>query len=176
MGWRQFTIPLRRHQSQLGWNLRSSGAIPSPPKIAFGEVSDSKPVDENQTPPKPKSAVRGGDLQRTRVADSPLDKSVVQVVNLKHGTVNLFVRGSGLTRWKDPRTVCGRWQCGMPDAPARGAEFSRSSDTWSDINCVYGYCEACYGSCYPVDRCVESPGKVRKESESSSSSSSESES
>ena len=108
------------------------------------------------------------------MTDSPLDRSVIQVVNKVKGTVHLFVQRSELFRWKDPKTVCGRWQCGSPDAPAKGAEFSSAFDSWSDKNSVYGFCEACYGDCYPRDRCLQSPAKAKGvsgdvESDSSSS-------
>ena len=166
---------------QQGWRLCSSGSIPAPPRVPFGQVSDEKPVDENATPPKPKSAVRGGDLQRTRVADSPLDKTVVQVVNKKIGCVHLFVQRGELCLplvQKDPRTLCGRWKCGTPDTPLSGAEFSSAFESWSDDNTSFGFCERCYGDCYPRDRCLESPlkSKGKQESDDSSSSSSESES
>ena len=129
--------------------------------MPFGEVSEEKPVDENLTPPKPASSVRGGDHQRTRVTDSPLDRSVIQVVNKTIGTVHLYIQGKEFFRWKDPATVCGRWKCGSPEAPIKGAEFSSAFDSWSDKNCVYGFCTACYGDCYPRDRCQESPAKAK---------------
>ena len=88
--------------------------------MRFGEVSDVKPVDENLSPPKPTSAVRGGELQRTRVDDSPVDSSVIQFVNKTIGTVHLFIQRSELFGGRTLETICGRWQCGSPDAPGKG--------------------------------------------------------
>ena len=70
-----------------------------------------KPVDGSQSPPKPKLAVGGGGLQRTRVADSPPDSSVMQVVNKQVGVVFLFILMRDLLRRKDRKTVYDPWRC-----------------------------------------------------------------
>ena len=162
---------------QLGWSLSMSGSIPSPPLVPFVQSSVQKPVVASLTPPKPKSSTRGVDLQRTRVAESPLDSTVIQVVKGNVGCVHLYLHRRDLFRWKEPVTVCGRWKCGSPDAPAAGVEFSKCSSQWTDDNCCFAFCERCYGDCYPEERCllpVEAPKDNQPESESSSSSESES--
>ena len=137
---------------------------------ALWQVSATKPVDENTSPPKPK-------FQRRRVVDSPLDDSVIHVVNRSIGCVHLFLQRSKLFRFKDPKSVCSSWSCGTPDMPAKGAIFSTAFDTWKEENSAYGFCERCCGDCYPKDRCVATPVKSKgKDSSSDSSSSSESES
>ena len=95
-------------------------------------------------------------------------------MNKKAGIAHLFIQVGDCLRRKDLKTVCGRWQCGSPDAPARAAEFSSAFDSWSNENSVYGFCEARYGECWPVGRCQDSLNKTRSagsEDESQSSSS-----
>ena len=129
---------------------------------------------------KPISTQKGADLQLRRMSDSPLNDSVVQCLNTGVGTVHLFVNGA--FKWKEPKTLCGRWACGAPDRPVKTAMFSATSTEWTGRNCKYGFCEACYGDCYPAERCSPSPRKAKGsvpaadlESDSSSSSSSDSE-
>ena len=158
-----------------GWSLSMSGSIPSPPLVPFVQVSDQKPVELTSTPPEPKSSTRGVDLQKTRVAESPLDSTVIQVVKGSVGCVHLYLRT--LYGWKEPKTVCGTWKCSTPDAPAAGVEFSKFSSHWTGKNCCYAFCESCYGDCYPIGRCLAppvEPGGSQPTSDSSSSSESES--
>ena len=171
---------------QKGWSLCAEGSIPLQPVVPF--VSCSKPVASKADGPKataakPSSTQKGADLQLRRMADSPLNDSVVQCQILSLGHVHLHVRG--VFQWKSPKTCCGK-ECGSPAKPAKNCKFSDSSQEWTGDNCLFGFCVRCYGECYPVDRCMTTPKKGKQpsgkpktyltDSSASQSSSSESES
>ena len=162
-----------------GWSLMPEGTIPLNPVVGFKDVSRDQPA-EHPSPAKKVSTQRGGGLQLRRMADSPLDDSVVQCLHSKLGSIHLAVIGV-TPRGKEPKTVCGRWVCGTPDMPAETADFASISDKWTGVNSAFAFCERCYGDCYPVGRCLSTPKKTKGSPKasslaSSSSSSSEAES
>ena len=168
------------HQNfRAGWQVAEEGNVPSKPLVPLSFVGKSdRPVEAS--PPKAKSTQRGADLQMKRTWESPLDSSVIQVLNVPVGLVHLFPVSSGLVRVKQPKTFCGRWSPGSPDSPSGDAEFAPNSAKWTGDNSFFGFCERCYGASYPLGRAVMKPGKVSQarssasEGDSSSSSSSES--
>ena len=132
---------------------------------------------------KPSASQRGAGLQLQRLADSPLDDSVIQCKSktLQSCSVHLFVCGD----FKRLRTCCGT-DVGSPLTPTKDCEFASSSSKWTGDNCLFGFCERCYGDCYPKSYCAPSPMKGKRVSQAprtklasssgSSSSSSESDS
>ena len=164
---------------QNGWSLMEEGSVPLAPVVPFvanPQVMLEEKDGDWSLADRPKSTQKGADLQSRRLADSPLDGSVVQVLNTQVGVVHLFV-GTKFA-WKDPRSICGRWQCGSPDRPGKNSKFAAGSAEWKADNCMFGFCEACYGDCYPAERCSPSPvkpkSKKKPQSRASSSSSSSS--
>ena len=161
---------------QQGWSLSEEGSIPLAPVVPFRPADPPSEVSEGFTlVEKPKFTQKGGELQYRRLTDSPLNKDVVQYLNTHLGTVHLFIPGK--FTWKDPKTVCGRWACGSPDRPVSSACFAATSAEWTAKSCEFGFCERCYGDCYPVERCLPSPKKsklAKKDSKAASSSSSSS--
>ena len=159
---------------QSGWTISETGSIPQAPLVSFNTAHSTAPLGCDVSPPKKaKLDQKGAGLQLQRMRDSPLNESIVQVLNQLTGGVHLFAHKSN---WKNPSTVCGRWPCGSIKNPANGAEFGQTSETWTALNSFNSFCELCYGDAYPVDRCLPTPLRLKKgfqESESSASSESE---
>ena len=162
---------------QQGWSLSKEGAIPLRPVVSFESCKEPAPVEEKTEWAFAEASVtqRGAALQLQRMSDSPLNETVIQVLNTGSGLVHLFMTGK--FKWKDPKSLCGRWACGSPDRPMKAASFAASSSEWTGSTCLYGFCESCYGDCYPVERCLPSPKKAKSaesgnQSDSSTSSSS----
>ena len=149
--------------------LFETGSIPMAPNMPFGPLHDKSSLGVS-LPPKTTVDQKGAALQLQRMRDSPLDDSIVQVLDQLRGLVHLFAHQSN---WKNPTTLCNKWPCGSPKRPNNGVEFSRSSDEWNALNCFHMFCEHCYGESYPVDRCKR---KKSTHAVSSSSSSSDDES
>ena len=163
---------------QEGWTLSAEGVIPLIPVVPFQAQKTCEPDEQGWTVvEKPTFTQRGADLQLRRMRDSPLNDTVVQCLNSKVGVVHLFLTSC---QWTDPKTVCGRWSCGSPARPVASASFAADSEEWTAESCKFGFCERCYGDCYPVGRCSPSPkkstGKKKAKELASSASSSSSES
>ena len=88
-----------------------------------------------------------------RARRTPLNDTVVQVLNTHFGTVHLFPVSTLLgTNVKTPKTFCGGWAPGTLENPNKDATFASSSEKWTGMNCVFGFCERCYGASYPKGR------------------------
>ena len=146
---------------QSGWSVCEEGSIPLAPVFPFASVSAAPEKAVGSTArAKASASQRGASLQLQRMADSPLGDSVVQCMNTTLGSVHLFVCGD----FKKPRTLCGK-DFGSRLTPAKNCEFASSSSKWTGDNCFFGFCERCYGDCYPKDRCVPTPKKGKKASQ-----------
>lgn len=166
------------HQNfRAGWRVAESGIVPTKPIKPLASEDVASP-SVTVAPPSVKSTQRGADLQVKRARECPLDQTVIQVMNVPVGLVHLFPLSKH--RVKFPKTFCGRWSPGAPDAPSKDAEFSVVSDKWTGDNSLFGFCTTCYGRAYPVDRAVTKSGEASEKAEfeesgdDSSSSSSES--
>ena len=106
-----------------------------------------------------------------RLRETPLNDTVVQVLNVPHGTVHLYLRGA--FNPKEPKTICGRFAPGLPKEPAKTAQFATDSGKWTGDNCMFAFCERCFGDAYPVERVLSGEAAVESsEAEDSSSESS----
>ena len=138
------------------------------PIVPFSQLQSITPLSENSTPPKLKLDEKGAGLQLQRMRDSPLDGSIIQVLNQAGGVVHLFAHRCN---WKNPTTLCGRWACGSLKRPSSGAEFA-TTEEWTGLNSFHAFCDSCYGDVYPADRCLPTPARLKKGHDVSSDSSS----
>ena len=155
-----------------GWKIAPVGNIPEAPRYKFDETRGEE-MKEDQKSRKPLR--KGAELQLERMRSTPLNDTVLQVLKSAVDMVHFCLHVPLAVR-KQPRTICGLWNCGSVENPSLTAKLSSNASEWTGENCAYAFCASCYGDAYPVERALDNAeadaGSSDSNSESSSSSSS----